>query len=417
MSAALSAYRLATTLLQPFAPLVLRGRMRRGKEDPARLRERLGFPSVSRPDRTVVWLHGASVGESLSLLPLVERLRGERPDLTPLVTAGTVTAAELLGARLPEGAIHQYAPIDTPATAQRFIDYWRPAVGVFCEGELWPNLLLEAKGRGVKLALVSARMTEKSARGWARWPAAARRLLGAYDLVLAQDTASRRRIEVLGAQVAGMSNFKLAGSAPPYDPAELERLRAAIGERPVVVAASTHPREETLIDEALDGADALLVLVPRHPLRAPEIAAALSDERLAQRTRGDPPRPDTDVYLADTLGELGLFLRLADVVIMGGSFFRGVGGHNPLEPARLGKPVITGPDLSNWAEVYAALFEAGGAVAADVDTLQERLHAWLGDPASARAAGKAAKAWAEAASDPVGVAWPHLEALLPERPV
>jgi 3-deoxy-D-manno-octulosonic-acid transferase len=415
MSLGLSAYRRGTALLQPLARLVLGGRAKRGKEDPARLGERLGRSSARRPEGPLVWLHGASVGESLSLLPLIERLRIERPDVTPLITAGTVTAAELLALRLPQGAIHQYAPVDTPGAARRFLDTWRPDLAIFCEGELWPNLILQARRRGVRLALVSARMTERSARGWSRLRKAARQVLAAYDVILAQDEASRERLESLGAIVAGLANFKLAGEAPPYDPAELERLRKAAGDRPIILAASTHAGEEQLVVDAKDGADALLVLAPRHPARGDEVAQALEGERLARRSRGELPTLETDVYLADTLGELGLFFRLADIVVMGGSLVGKVGGHNPLEPARLGRPVITGFDVSNWTEVYAGLIAAGGAVQADVDTLPERLHAWLSAPQEARAAGARALAFARSAGDPVAAAWPHLLPLLPAR--
>ena len=170
----LIAYRLATRALEPLAPRLLDARARRGKEDPVRVDERMGFTRAERPDGDLVWLHGVSVGESLSLLPLVERFVKTRPDLTVLVTSGTVTSARILAERLPAGVIHQYAPVDGPETVARFLDHWRPALAVFVESELWPNLLLEAHRRGVRLALVSARLTEKTVENWARFPASAR---------------------------------------------------------------------------------------------------------------------------------------------------------------------------------------------------------------------------------------------------
>ena len=369
MSPALIAWRLLTRLLEPLAPRLLDARAKQGKEDLERVDERLGHASVARPDGDLVWLHGVSVGETLSLLPVVERLRRARPDLSVLVTSGTLTSAQLLARRLPAGVIHQFAPVDAPGAVAAFLDHWQPSLAVFVESELWPNLILGARGRGVKLVLASARITEKTVDGWRRFPGAAREILSAFDRILPQDETSAARLHSLGARIDGHVNLKLSGEAPPHDAAAFTRLSAAIGDRPVVVAASTHDGEEIALVRALDKlADRLcLILVPRHPARSPEIAAALSRDgyRFALRSQGREPDRDTDLYLADTLGEMGLFLRLADVVVMGGSFSAAlekppVGGHNPLEPARLGKPAVTGPDMTNWAAVTEALVEADG---------------------------------------------------------
>lgn len=409
MSPALLLYRLAARLLEPLAPRLLDARARKGKEDPVRVDERLGLASLPRPAGDLVWLHGVSVGESLSLLPVVERLRKVRPDLSILVTSGTVTSAALLAKRLPGGVIHQYAPIDGPAAVAAFLDHWRPAAGVLVESELWPNLILEARRRGIALILASARITEKTVEGWRRFPRAARRIVAAFDRVLPQDHASAARLESLGARIDGHVNLKLAGDAPPHDPAAFTRLSAAIGDRPVVVAASTHDGEEIAIVRALDKlADRLcLILVPRHPERSAAIAAALTRDgyRFARRSEGRQPDAETDLYLADTLGEMGLFLRLADVVVMGGSFSAAlekppVGGHNPLEPARLGKPAVTGPDMSNWAAVTEALVAAGGLQVVEAPwDLPAALAPLLADPAEAKRIGeRGRRAAAEAGS-------------------
>lgn len=409
MSPALFLYRLVTRLLEPLAPRLLDARARKGKEDPVRVDERLGLASVPRPAGDLVWLHGVSVGESLSLLPVVDRLRRVRPDLSILVTSGTVTSATLLAKRLPDGVIHQYAPVDGPAAVAAFLDHWRPAAGVLVESELWPNLLLEARRRDVALVLASARITEKTVEGWRRFPGAARRLVGAFDRVLPQDETSAERLESLGARIDGQVNLKLAGDAPPHDPAAFTRLSAAIGDRPVVVAASTHDGEEIAIVRALDKlADRLcLILVPRHPERSAAIAAALTRDgyRFARRSEGRQPDAETDLYLADTLGEMGLFLRLADVVVMGGSFSAAlekppVGGHNPLEPARLGKPAVTGPDMSNWAAVTEALVAAGGLQVVEAPwDLPAVLAPLLANPAEAKRIGeRGRRAAAEAGS-------------------
>ncbi|HWQ86157.1 3-deoxy-D-manno-octulosonic acid transferase [Brevundimonas sp.] len=423
MSPALIAYRLLARMLEPLAPRLLDARAKQGKEDPVRVDERLGRASAARPAGDLVWLHGVSVGETLSLLPVVDRLRQARPDLTVLVTSGTLTSATLLAQRLPFGVIHQFAPVDGPAAVAAFLDHWKPSLAVFVESELWPNLILEARKRGVRLVLASARITERTVEGWRRFPGAAREILSAFDRILPQDETSAARLEGLGARIDGQVNLKLSGGAPPHDPAAFTRLSAAIGDRPVVVAASTHDGEEIALVRALDKlADRLcLILVPRHPERSAAIAAALTRDgyRFALRSQGREPDRDTDLYIADTLGEMGLFLRLADVVVMGGSFSAAlekppVGGHNPLEPARLGKPAVTGPDMTNWAAVAGALVQAGGLTVVQAPwDLPAVIAPLLADDAEAKRMGeRGRRAGAEAGSG-LDRLWETLEPLLP----
>lgn len=396
--ASLALYGAATGLLEPFAPALLRRRAAAGKEDPARLSERLGRADRARPEGPLVWLHGVSVGESLSLLPLIEALNARAPETQILVTSGTRTSAELLARRLPPGVIHQYAPVDGPRTVARFLDHWRPDLGVFVESELWPNMILAARRRGVRLALVSARMTEASARGWTRVPAGARTLLSAFDLVLPQEAETADRLSRLGAQVGPFLSLKLAGGPLPCDMGELERLRAAIGERPVILAASTHPGEEEIIARAFQAADrdALLVIAPRHPDRAAEIAASLTAQGFHVTRRSDGSPPGKGIYLADTLGEMGLFFRLARAAIMGGSFLPGVGGHNPLEPARLGIAAVTGPHAFNARAVYDEMFAEVAAIeAADEAALTRHIAGLIDYPAIAQRIGEAGLDYAE----------------------
>jgi 3-deoxy-D-manno-octulosonic-acid transferase len=410
----LALYGAATALLEPFAPALLRARARRGKEDAARLTERLGRAGAARPAGPLAWLHGVSVGEATSLLPLVAALRERRPQLGILVTSGTATAAELMARRLPDGVIHQFAPIDTPGAVRRFLDNWRPDLAVFVESELWPNLILAARARGTRLALVSARMTDDSAEGWSRLPRSAAALCAAFDLILPQDAGTEARLARLGAVTGPRLNLKLAGEPLPFDAAELARLRAATGGRKVVLAASTHPGEETLIARAFaaavpDPAEALLIVVPRHPARGSELAKALAATR-----RGGGEAPTGAIHVADTLGELGLFFRLADVVVMGGSFVPGVGGHNPMEPARIGRPILTGPHAFNAADAYGALFaEACAIEAKDAPALTRHLRGLLDNPALARRMGAAALAHANREGAALATALALLEPLLP----
>ena len=425
-SPALLAYRLLTRLIEPLAPRLLDARVKQGKEDPRRVDERLGLAGVARPAGPLIWIHGVSVGEALSILPLAERMRKDRPDVTVLVTTGTLTSAQILAGRLPAGVIHQFAPVDSPGAVAAFLDHWRPTIGVFVESELWPNLLTAAKKRGVALALVSARITTKTAEGWKKAPGMARALMACFAHVWPQDQDSADRLTALGARVDGQVNLKLSGEPLPYDKGEFGRLSALIDDRPVVVAASTHEHEEMAIVGALDHlADRLfLIVVPRHPDRADEIARALSQDgyNFARRSLRQPITDQTDIYLADTLGELGLFMRLADVVVMGGSFAPAlgggaVGGHNPLEPARLAKPVVTGPDASNWAAVTRMLKSSGGLVSVlSPAELPGIVGPLLADPDAARDMGERGRRAAAEAAAGLDRLWLALQAHLPAAP-
>ncbi len=379
-------YRAAAWALTPLAPAWLSARAWRASEDPARWREKLGEPSQTRPGGRLAWLHGVSVGESLSLLPLIEALAQRHPDVSVLVTSGTRASGDLLRQRLPCGVIHQYAPVDTPGVVAKFLCYWRPSVGVVVESELWPNLLFDAAERGVKLALVSARLSDRSFRSWSRAPGAARALLAAFDLILAQDAEAARRLSGLGARVDGLADLKLGAAPPCADPAEFARLRDHLKDRPVILAASTHPGEEAAVLErfrAVRGQrrDPLLIIAPRHVERGHAIARLAQDLDLTAAARSDAREPgEADVYVADTMGEIGLWYRLARLAFLGGSLVPGPGGHNPLEPARLGCPVVSGDQVDNWP-IYHDLERAGGVrLVAQAEHLDPLLAAALTDP-------------------------------------
>jgi 3-deoxy-D-manno-octulosonic-acid transferase len=415
----LALYAAATGLLEPLAPLALRRRARDGKEYAHRLNERLGRPALPRPDGPLVWLHGVSVGESLSLLPLIDALKARRPDLHILVTSGTVSSAEVLARRLPDDVLHQFTPVDSPRAVARFLDHWRPGAGLFVESELWPNLLMAAKRRGVRLALLSARMGGDSARGWARAPASARALLSAFDLVLPQDDLTAERLGVLGADVGPELNLKLTGPPPPVDTRLLGALRWGTAGRKVVLAASTHPGEDGIIARAfraMGERGALLIVAPRHPDRSPALAAELQREgfKVVRRITGRPIEADTTAYILDSLGELGAAYTVADVVVMGGSFVPGVGGHNPMEAARLGSAIITGPRMENAADIYGQMFADVAAIeAADSRALTRHMEGLLTCPAIARRIGAAALAYAERQGAALATAMSLIEPLLP----
>jgi len=367
----------------------------------------------------LIWLHGVSVGESLSLLPLVEALRTRRPELNLLVTSGTVTSAEMMARRLPSGVIHQFAPVDAPRVVRRFLDHWRPDAGIQVESELWPNLILEAARRGVRLALVSARMTEKSAQGWARSPASAAAVLSCFDLILPQDAETEERLQRLGGKVGPSLNLKLVGVAPPVDAALVADLEKALAARRVVLAASTHPGEEPLIASAFRAADvpdAVLIVAPRHPERGPAVAEELAalGFTVARRSAGEALTRKVSAYVVDTLGELGAFYATADAVVMGGSFVEGVGGHNPMEPARLGAPMVTGQHVFNARAMYDQLLaEAAVIEAADPEALARHLRGLLTYPHIARRIGEAALVHAERQGAALKSAMTLIHPLLP----
>lgn len=367
--ALLRLYSVATSLFAPFAPRLVRKRLAAGKEDPERHPERLGFATKARPKGTLVWFHAASVGESLSLLPLIERLLAERPDLHVMVTSTTLTAAQMMAKRLPTGAFHQFVPLDVPAAVARFLDHWRPDLGVWVESELWPGLILGADQRGIPLLLLNARISERSAQRWQKIPAAAQALLSRFDRVLAQDAATRTRLLAMGLapdRVSVSGSTKEAAPPAPVDVSVLKTLQAQIGHRAVWCAASIHAGEEVQIAQAQAEVikhhpGALLILAPRHAEKLPLFKAALDAEGLtfAIRSRSEPITPETQVYIADTLGEMGLWFALAPISFVGGSFIP-VGGHNPFEPLLFGAHVLHGPLVANFAAYYAD-FDASGA--------------------------------------------------------
>jgi 3-deoxy-D-manno-octulosonic-acid transferase len=385
LTAILRAYRTGLYLGEPALAGLLAWRARRGKEDPGRLAERRGLPGRARPLGRLVWMHGASVGEALSLVGLVDGMiaRG----FSVLVTTGTRSAAELIGRRLPAGAVHQYVPLDAPRWVDRFLDHWRPDLALVAESEIWPNTILGLHRRGIPLLVVNGRMSERSFRGWGRTPRTVEALLARIAICLAQTDADADRFRRLGApRVSIAGNLKYDSEVPPADGQQLAHLRDLVGDRPVWVAASTHPGEDAMAARAHARLRArwprlLTIVVPRHPHRGGDVAACAGAEglRSARRSQGGRPHGGVDLYVADTLGELGLFYRLGRIVYLGGSLVPH-GGQNPIEPTRLRAAVLHGPHVHNFTQVYRALDEAGGALAvADADALSAALGDLLGD--------------------------------------
>jgi 3-deoxy-D-manno-octulosonic-acid transferase len=415
---ALRAYQLGSALGTPIASQLLLRRQKRGKEHPERLKERLGRASLPRPNGPLVWVHGASVGEMLAAVSLIERLRAR--NFAVLVTSGTVTSAALAEQRLPSGVLHQFVPLDAPRFVRRFLDHWRPGLALFVESDLWPNLICSCAKRRIPMVIINGRLSERSFRRWRRVPGVIAALLNRFDLCLAQSATDAERYAKLGAQrVNATGNLKLDVPALPADEAALRRLRDIVGKRPVMLAASTHGDEETVIIGAHRRLRAkfptlLTIIVPRHPSRGESIAetAKAAGLAVALRSRRVQPMPDIGVYVADTLGELGLMYRLAPIVFMGGSL-ASHGGQNPIEPIRLGAALIHGPHVWNFGEIYAALDSAQGAQqVASEEELAARLSLWLADPPARQAAAQAATGTIAKLSGALDRTWAALDPYL-----
>lgn len=418
MSAApiLLVYRAASAVLAPFAGLWLAARA--GKEDQTRLGERFGRYRCERPSGVLAWLHAASVGESTVALALVEALSARDPALSFLITTGTRTSADLVRKRALPRTQHIYAPLDTSAAARAFLAHWRPDLGIFVESEIWPNLILAAERQRVKLALVNARMSINTLRRWERWPATGKRLMRAFAFVSAADARTGKTLSRLrGADVPARGNLKLAAPAPHIDIAARATLVEAARGRALWLAASTHPGEDEIALAAHEliraqTPDALLIIVPRHPERG---------QTLATRAQGAPRRSlgqgieAAPVYIADTLGELGVFYNMAPVALIAGSLLPQLKGHNPIEPAKLGAAIVTGPYFESFQDIYDALIAAGGASrVSDASELADAVQRLWRDREARTRQLQAASEITEQGADAFAHTLSALAALLPE---
>jgi 3-deoxy-D-manno-octulosonic-acid transferase len=348
----LHAYRALASAATPLAGMLLSHRLKRGKECPERIPERRGESTVARPDGPLVWVHGASVGEIAAVIPLVERIVSK--DFKVLVTSGTVGSAQLAIQRLPPSVIHQFVPWDSPRFISRFLDHWKPDLALFTESDLWPNLIVMSSERRIPLILVNGRVSERSFNRWRYAPATIGAMLRRFDLCLAQSAAYAARYSDLGApRITTTGNLKLDVPEPPADIDCLQALQMAIGDRTTIAAASTHAGEETALIETHRRLRhtfprLLTIIAPRHPDRGPGIAEIANAGGLSAtlRSHGALPREKDDIYVVDTLGELGLVYRLAPIVFVGGSL-ASHGGQNPVEPIKLGAAVLHGPHVWN----------------------------------------------------------------------
>ncbi|MDB2438149.1 3-deoxy-D-manno-octulosonic acid transferase [Hellea sp.] len=416
------AYSGLTKVIAPALPLWLKRRALKGKEDPSRQSERFGIASRPRPEGQLFWMHGASVGEVTMLLPLIEKVLAEYPAAHVLVTSGTTTSAELMDKRLPKRACHQYIPLDTPKAVNTFLDHWKPDAVFWAESEIWPNLLMQTKARGIPMALINARMSEKSVQGWFKRRKSAQSLFGCFDVILAGDEATANGLSwLLGKEIVSAGSLKEAAPALPVDSVALAMLEAQIGDRPVWCAASTHKGEEEIIlaahkDVRKDHSDALLILALRHPERRDDVLAMMPPENTATRSLGQGIEDKTSVYIIDTIGEMGLAYTLSDITFVCGSLVKGLMGHNPLEPARFGNAVLTGAHISSFADSYMSMiaFDAAQRILPP-NMVGHAVSELFSDPAALTRRQSLALEYAQSRNAVLDFVWDKLTPVLPNE--
>lgn len=384
--AALTAYRIAGAIAYPLLGPYVGWRAAHGKEETGRRRERYGFAGVARPVGPLVWIHAASVGESSAVAPLVRQIAAQNIHI--VMTTGTVTSAAMVRDRLAGIVIHQYVPLDLKPSVARFLDHWRPDVAIVAESEIWPMTMLELGRRRIPQILVNARLSDRSFRRWKAAPALAEALLENLSHVVAQSEIDGERYHLLGARTVTVAgNLKADTSPPPHDPLTLRLFRDAIRARPVWAAVSTHPGEEDIaaaVHLALKPLHPrlLTVIVPRHAERADALEKSLAARglKVVRRSAGVMPGPDTDILLGDSMGEMGLYLRLSEIAFVGRSL-SAEGGQNPLEAAMLGTAILSGRFVQNFRDTYQRLLKNGGArLVQDEDMLRDLVGQLLNQP-------------------------------------
>jgi len=383
-------YRLITLVLSPLIIVYIAGRLFRGKEHKLRWMERFGIskspPSVSNK---TIWLHAASVGESLSILPIIDALL-KHTSSQIIITSGTVTSAEVIQSKISDSRVrHLFIPIDTPWAVSAFLKRTSPTLAIFVESEIWPNLIMQAAQKGTKLLLINARLSHKSAARWSMIKSLPTLLFSKFSLIIPQSKSDMENLRSIGAPTDIMpftTNIKYGVDALSASAAETESLKSQIMDRPCWLAASTHEGEEKIIIQVHNllkarFPDVLTIIAPRHPKRIESIISSIEIPRnnIALRSYNEPITSITEIYLADTIGEMGLLYRISKVCFIGGSLAP-VGGHNPIEPAKLGCAIITGLHLHNFTSIYDDFRNANACIiATDFSGIADKIMLMLND--------------------------------------
>ncbi len=416
-------YRALTYTSAPFLQNLLKQRLKNGKELPTRFTEKKSIINITRPDGHLVWIHAASVGEAQSALVVINKILEHNAATNILVTTGTVTSAALMEQKLPVQAIHQFAPLDHPIWVQKFLNHWKPDGILWMESELWPNMLHEIRRRNIKAFLINAHMSEKSYTSWKRIPNLPKHILKTFEKILCQTQEDKRRYDALGARNTIITdNLKYSAAPLAYDQNDLEKISEATQHRPLWLYASTHKGEEKIAIEthqALQGTypNLLTIIVPRHPERRDEIRKTTQSMKTAFRgeTKNLPQQED-QIYVADTLGELGLFYKLCPIAVIGRSFSNdGGGGHNPIEAAQLGCAVLHGPHVQNLQDIYDDMIAQNACIKLEKpEELAAHIKTLLGDDQKSHAWQKAAKEFSQRKTSVINKVMAHIAPSLNE---
>lgn len=359
-------YNIAWILCLPFMILVLIARIILGKEDIMRIKERFGLPSAVRSTKGIIWIHAASVGESRVAITLTRHFKIKYPKHRILITTGTITSANIVRSFASSRIVHQFLPMDHPLFVWLFLRNWKPDLGIFVESELWPNLVFMG-ARFCPLILVNAIISENSFKNWSKCKSFVKTMLQKFRYILCQSTIDAQKYKTLGADAKFIGNLKYAGAKLDVNLSHLNVLREMVGQRPIFLAASTHPGDDeimvlTHIQIKKEYPDILTIIVPRHIARATDIKEMVLRKGLscAMRSRKEYIAKNTDIYIADTMGELGMLFSIAKVSFIAGSFKNG--GHNPIEAAYFNTHIIFGPDMSNFREISEEFLQNKAAI-------------------------------------------------------
>jgi 3-deoxy-D-manno-octulosonic-acid transferase len=339
-------YQIFSFLIYPIITPILKKRIKKGKEEPQRYREKLGFPTQKKPKGKLIYVNAASVGEVNAVIPLLKILRDK--GLNVLLTSASLSSYETCKSRFPQGVIHQFLPVDSLICTRRFINHWKPDYVVFVESELLYNLLKFSKKYAKKLILINARFSAKSMKKWVYFKSFLRSILSLFDEIVTYDKTMQNFLDSVSIKSAIIPNIKYdcVGDLVVKN-SEIARVK------PVIVIVSTHQtEEETILNQLYKLKDRVqIILIPRHPKRTPEICEIIQKIGLSYTLNSQTDNPQTDgIYLVDSLGKAMEFIEIADIVIMGGTFNPKVGGHNILEPASLAKPIISGHFYANFLD-------------------------------------------------------------------
>ena len=379
-------YKYLMVLISPVLWIWIRYRLIVGKEHSHRIKERFGYPTIVRPNNSIIWLHGASVGEVKTLFPLVDKIRNNYPDTYILITSATRTSADLIYKNSLPNTYHQYLPLDIPKAVNSFVEYWKPSVLIIAESEIWPNLLTTVKSKNIPIALINGRFSQKSIKSWCLIKNTAQIIFNYFEIIISADMNTDRFLrEVIGDKVQYLGNLKSNASHLEVNKISYNKLKIQIGDRPVWCAASTHKGEEKFIISAHKKLKSkfpslLLIMALRHPERAKSVIKKIDNLTVAKHSCDETITNKTDIYLIDTIGDMGLAYSLSEITLVCGSLIKGLKGHNPLEPANFSNAILTGNYFNSFQDIYMSMINLKAAARiSSVDKIEKHVSELLSD--------------------------------------